>query len=292
MQGTPYKDFLYTTQEGLRLYARDYGERTAPRTPVICLPGLTRNSKDFDALARFLSKDRRVLCPDLRGRGLSEYAGSADAYTAQNELIDTLDLMTAAGIHQAVFIGTSRGGIITMLMAAFRPGALKGAILNDIGPAIEAKGLERIAGYAGTMETPSSWDEAAVKLRLMNERDFPNVTGEEWRAYSRRTFTTDENGAPKMDYDPKIGTAMRKGMDAAKGELPDMWAQFKALSHVPVLAIRGENSDILSAGTLQKMAEEHPTLTAVTLPDQGHAPFLDSAAEFDIIAGFLDRHAL
>ncbi len=292
MQPTPYRDFLYTTQEGLRLYARDYGERTAPKTPVICLPGLTRNSKDFEALAGFLSQERRVLCPDLRGRGLSEYAGGVDAYTPQNELMDTLDLMTAAGIHQAVFIGTSRGGIITMLMAAFRPVALKAAILNDIGPEVEAKGLERIAGYAGTMETPSTWDEAAVKLRMMNERDFPNVTGGEWRAFSQRTFATDENGAPKMDYDPKIGTAMRKGLDAAKGELPDMWAQFKALAHVPVLALRGENSDVLSSNTLAKMAKEHPALTAVTLPDQGHAPFLDSEHEFSVISDFLERHAL
>ena len=292
MQGKPYRDFLYTTQEGLRLYARDYGERTAPKTPVICLPGLTRNSKDFDALAVFLSHERRVLCPDLRGRGRSEYVRSADAYTAQNEMMDTFDLMAAAGIHQAVFIGTSRGGIITILMAAYRPVALKAAILNDIGPVIEAKGLERIAGYAGTMETPATWDEAAVKLRMMNERDFPNVTGEEWRDYSRRTFATDEDGNPKMDYDPKIGTAMRKGLDAAKGELPNMWAQFKALSHVPVLALRGENSDILSADTLTQMEAEHPRFTPVTLPDQGHAPFLDSQAEFGAIMDFLKRQDL
>ena len=142
------------------------------------------------------------------------------------------------------------------------------------------------------METPATWDEAAVKLRMMNERDFPNVTGEEWRDYSRRTFATDEDGNPKMDYDPKIGTAMRKGLDAAKGELPNMWAQFKALSHVPVLALRGENSDILSADTLTQMEAEHPRFTPVTLPDQGHAPFLDSQAEFGAIMDFLKRQDL
>ncbi|MEQ9226849.1 MAG: alpha/beta hydrolase [Parvibaculum sp.] len=283
----PYREIFYTSQDGLRLFARDYGERASPATPIICLPGLTRNSKDFELLAMHLSSHRRVICPDLRGRGRSGYCENWTDYTPVHEMMDTLDLMGATGIAQAIFIGTSRGGLIAMAMAAFRPNVIKAVVLNDIGPEVNMKGIERIAGYVGIMETPSTWDEAAVKLRLMNEREFPNLSSEDWRAFARRTFA-EENGAPKTDYDPKIGTAMRKGMEASKGEVPTMWPQFKALAQVPVLVVRGENSDLLTADIVSRMASEHPALKSVVAKDRGHAPFLDEpevlAALDDILA--------
>lgn len=192
----PYREIFYTSQDGLRLFARDYGERASPATPIICLPGLTRNSKDFETLAMHLSPHRRVICPDLRGRGRSGYCENWADYTPVHEMMDTLDLMGATGIAQAIFIGTSRGGLIAMAMAAFRPNVIKAVVLNDIGPEVNMKGIERIASYVGVMETPSTWDEAAVKLRLMNEREFPNLSSEDWRAFARRTFA-EENGAPK-----------------------------------------------------------------------------------------------
>lgn len=270
----PCREFFYTSQDGLRLFASDYGARGGAHPPVICLPGLTRNSRDFETLARRLAATRRVLCPDFRGRGRSQYCESWNDYTPQNEMLDTFDLMGAAGIHQAVFIGTSRGGIVTMLMAAQRPNAVCGAVLNDIGPEIEIDGLKRIAGYAGVMEAPASWTEAAFRLRMMSERDFPTLTGDDWYEQARRTFA-EENGLPKIDYDSKIGVAMRKGLEAANGALPAMWPQFQALSHVPVLAVRGENSDILSAETLKLMEKRHSSFTSVTVKDRGHVPFLD-----------------
>ena len=160
-----HRDLFYTSQDGLKLYARDYGERTAPGTPVICLPGLTRNSKDFEPLAEHLSASRRVICPDLRGRGRSGYCDNWSDYTPAHEMMDTLDLMGAAGVGQAVFAGTSRGGLIIMALAAFRPNVIKAAILNDIGPEVEPKGIARIASYVGVTEIAKTWDEAAVKLR-------------------------------------------------------------------------------------------------------------------------------
>ncbi len=288
MTPLPYREIVYTTQDGLRLFARDYGTRASRKIPVICLPGLTRNSKDFDDLARRLSITRRVLCPDLRGRGRSQYCENWTDYTPANEVLDILDLMGAAGIHQAVFIGTSRGGIVTMLMAAQRPNAIRGVVFNDIGPEIAIGGLQRIAGYAGIGEAPPTWTEAAFRLRMMNERDFPNLTSEEWYEQARRTYA-EENGLPKIDYDAKIGTALRKGLEAANGSLPDMWAQFKALGHVPALVIRGENSDILTAETVRLMEQRHPDLRSVTVPDRGHVPFLDEPTAVAALDAFFDR---
>lgn len=283
---TPPREFFYTSQDGLRLYARDYGQRTAKAPPIICLPGLTRNSKDFDTLARRLARHHRVLCPDLRGRGRSQSCESWTDYTPQAEMLDILDLMGATGIHQAIFIGTSRGGIITMLMAAHRPNAICGAVLNDIGPEINFSGLKRIASYVGVMETPPSWTEAAFKLRMMNEREFPTLTGDDWYEQARRTFA-EEAGAPRIDYDAKIGIGLRKGLDAANGAMPAMWAQFKALTHVPLLVIRGENSDILAAETVERMSREHPRLTNVIVKDRGHVPFLDEPEALSAIETYL-----
>ncbi len=282
----PYREFFYTSQDGLRLFARDYGPRGAKPTPVICLPGLTRNSKDFEDLATRLSASRRVICPDLRGRGRSQYCESWAEYTPQNEMLDVFDLMGALGLHQASFIGTSRGGIVTMLMAAQRPNAIRSAVLVDIGPEVTLDGLKRIAGYAGVMETPASWTEAAFKLRMMNERAFPTLSGDDWYVQARRTFG-EKDGLPKLDYDPKIGTGLRKSLDAANGSAPpSMWAQFKALGHVPLLAIHGENSDILSVETLRRMGKEHPNFQSVTVKDRGHVPFLDEPEALEALDAF------
>jgi len=284
----PYQDIFYTSQDGLKLYARDYGDRASPGTPVICLPGLTRNSRDFDTLAEHLADRHRVLCPDFRGRGLSAWCDNWSDYTPVHEMMDTLDLMGAAGVGQGIFIGTSRGGLVTMALAAFRPNVIKAAILNDIGPEVDKRGIERIAGYVGLMEPPATWDEAAVKLRVMNEREFPNLSAEEWRAFAKRTFA-EQDGAPKLDYDPKIGTAMRKGLDAAKGEIPTMWPQFASLAQKPVFVIRGENSDLLTKEIVERMEEAGPDVSSLTVKDRGHAPFLDEPEVLAATDTFLAR---
>ncbi|AWZ00829.1 2-(acetamidomethylene)succinate hydrolase [Rhodobiaceae bacterium] len=283
-----FQDIHYYSQEGLKLYARDYGSRSSPKTPILCLPGLTRNSKDFADLAERLSRDRRVICPDFRGRGKSEYAKGWTDYTPLNEMRDTLDLMAAAGVNHAIIVGTSRGGLVAMNMALHRPTAIKGVVMNDIGPEVDKTGIERIMGYAGKMNVPPTWEDAAIAIRQMNERYFPNMPGEKWHAFARMTFR-DDGGKPAMDYDAAIGTGLRRAAKLMRGNIPTMWKEFKALSHVPVLLVRGENSDLLSTATAEKMATEHSNLTLVTAKDRGHAPFLDEPEVTAAIDTFLAK---
>lgn len=283
-----FQDIHYYSQEGLKLYARDYGSRASPKTPLLCLPGLTRNSKDFADLAERLSHDRRVICPDFRGRGRSECAKGWTGYTPLNEMRDTLDLMAAAGVNHAIIVGTSRGGLVAMNMALHRPTAIKGVVMNDIGPEVDKTGIERIMAYAGKMEVPPTWEDAAITIRQMNERYFPNMPGEKWHAFARMTFR-DEGGKPAMDYDAAIGTGLRRAAKLMRGNIPTMWKEFKALSHVPVLLVRGENSDLLSTTTAEKMATEHNNLTLVTAKDRGHAPFLDEPEVSNAIDAFLAK---
>ncbi len=283
-----FQHIHYHSQEGLKLYARDYGSRASAKTPVLCLPGLTRNSKDFADLAERLSVDRRVICPDFRGRGRSEYASGWTAYTPLNEMRDTLDLMAATGVNHAIIVGTSRGGLVAMNMALHRPTAIKGVVMNDIGPEVDKAGIERIMGYAGKMDAPASWEDAAIAIRQMNERFFPNMPGEKWHAFARMTFR-DDNGSPAMDYDAAIGTGLRRAAKLMRGNIPTMWNEFRALSHVPILLVRGENSDLLSTATAEKMGVEHPNLTLATAKDRGHAPFLDEPEITAAIDAFLAK---
>lgn len=283
-----FQDIHYYSQEGLKLYARDYGSRSSPKTSILCLPGLTRNSKDFANLAERLSSDRRVICPDFRGRGRSEYAKGWTGYTPLNEMRDTLDLMAAAGVNHTIIVGTSRGGLVAMNMALHRPTAIKGVVMNDIGPQVDKTGIERIMGYAGKMEVPPTWEDAAITIRQMNERYFPNMPGKKWHDFARMTFR-DEGGKPAMDYDAAIGTGLRRAAKLMRGNIPTMWKEFKALSHVPVLLVRGENSDLLSTATAEKMAAEHPDLTLATAKDRGHAPFLDEPEVTAAIDVFLAK---
>ena len=285
---TPYRELFYTSKDGLRLFAKDYGPRRTTPTPVICLPGLTRNSRDFDDLALRLSVKRRVLCPDFRGRGRSQYCEHWTDYTPHHEMLDIFDLMGATGLHRAAFIGASRGGIVTMLIAAQRPDVIRAAVLVDIGPEIALEGLKRIAGHVGVMEPPGSWAEAASRLRMMNERNFPTLTSDDWYRQARRTFC-DENGRPKIDYDAQIGAGLREELEKTNGAAPPaMWPLFKALGQAPLLVIRGENSDILTADTLRSMAAEHLNCARVTVKDRGHVPFLDEPEALAALDTFFD----
>ena len=181
-------------------------------------------------------------------------------------------------------IGTSRGGIISMLMAVMRPTAMAALVLNDIGPVIETAGLARIMGYAGKIPVPANWDEAAELVRSMNRRFFPNLTDEDWHKLAHQWFS-EEGGKPAASYDTKISNALSE-IDITQ-KLPEMWPQFEALAHVPVMVLRGENSDLLSAKTVEEMAQRHPTLTAVTIHAQGHAPLLTDRFSMGVIADFL-----
>ncbi len=283
-----WEDIRFTSNTGLTLYARHYGEPRTGRRPVICLPGLTRNSADFHDLARFLanhpSRPRDVYCPDYRGRGRSDWDPDWRNYSPLIEMLDVLDLMAIRGLEHAAVIGTSRGGIIALLMALMRPNALSALVLNDIGPEIETAGLARIMGYAGKVPVPSSWEEATDLVRSMNKRFFTNLADEDWGDLARQLFA-EKDSRPAQAYDNKIGNALSE-IDISQ-KIPSMWTQFEAIKRIPVLVLRGENSDILSSATVAEMERRHPRLASITVHAQGHAPLLKDRFTLGIVADFL-----
>src|SRR5215831_9902421 len=284
--GELWQDITYRSFDDLRLYVRHYQAPSAKFRSVVCLPGLTRNSRDFHTLATYLSryaeKPRDVYCFDYRGRGRSQYDRKWRNYVPYIELLDILDFLTINGLHK-VGIGTSRGGIIAMLMAALRPTAMGPVVLNDIGAVIETRGLARIINYVRRMPNPKSWPDAVMIVREINERTFPNLTDAEWEEMARAIFD-ERKGKPMRAYDRRLARAV--GSIDLSRPIPDLWPQFIALGQVPVLAVRGINSDVLSAETLQAMIERHPNLRTITVPDQGHAPLLKDQETVEGIASF------
>ncbi|HXF54431.1 MAG TPA: alpha/beta hydrolase [Hyphomicrobiaceae bacterium] len=283
--GQVWDDLHFTARDGLKLYARRYPAPPSPRKPVLCLAGLTRNSRDFHDLAVALSRSaggRTVYTIDCRGRGLSERDPDWRNYVVPIEMLDVLDFVTLAGLHGAAVIGTSRGGLIAMAMAVAQPTALGAVVLNDIGPVIELEGLMRIAGYVGKTPNPASWKEATELVATLGRRTFPAVSEREWEEVARQWFN-EKDGRPILGYDPAIAkTVAFKG-----GQIPTLWPQFGALVRVPLLVVRGEHSDILSPSTVRAMQQRHPDCAVLTVAGQGHAPLLKDAASIAGIERFL-----
>ncbi len=285
MQDSATSTFI-SAPDGLRLHARCYGRGSLPGLPAICLPGLARTAADFERLAVALSghasRPRRVIALDYRGRGQSDYDRSAANYTFKTELTDMLAAATALDALPAVIIGTSRGGILAMLLAALRPTAIAGVVLNDIGPVIEPRGLMRIKGYVGKLPRPRSFDEGAEILRRLFDAQFPKLTEEDWMAASLRTFKEEKRGLVPT-YDVRLAKTL-KGIDFER-PLPPLWKEFDALAHAPLMVIRGANSDLLSPETVEAMRARRADMETIEVPDQGHAPLL---AEDDVIARIAD----
>ncbi len=278
--------------DGLRLHARDYGPRDSDAIPVVCLPGLTRNAADFDMLALALSqgetnKARRVLVLDYRGRGLSDWDAAAH-YDMPTESADILSVLDACGIHRAIFVGTSRGGLHTMVLAVVRPTILHAIVLNDVGPVIEAQGLARIKTYVGKLPPPSDWADALDMIKRMNGQLFPAIGDDTWRVFLRQTFE-EKDGRLAARYDPKLADTL-KDFDIEK-PLPDLWPQFEALKAVPILALRGANSDLLSPQTLAEMQKRHPNCDAHIVAGEAHAPLLMDAESLDRIVKFIIKNS-
>lgn len=264
----------WQSPDGLDLYFRDYAGDGSGRTPVVCLHGLTRNSRDFEGLAPHIaSRGHRVLVPDMRGRGQSAYAEDSKTYAVPTYIADVMALLAQEGIERFVAVGTSMGGIMTMLIAQFAPDRIAGAVINDIGPVVDPQGIETIRGYLGKGGSFPTWMHAARSLEDVHGGSHPGFDTNDWIAMAKRSMTLCSNGRIAFDYDMKIADPFN---DADENAVPpDLWPGFEALASRPLLLVRGALSTILSAGTLAEMQARAPHADVVTVPAAGHAPTLD-----------------
>jgi pimeloyl-ACP methyl ester carboxylesterase len=262
-------------QDGLRLHVREYGSRSSPGMPVVCLPGLARTVADFDALMPALAAgppERHVVAIDGRGRGLSEHDADHTNYNCMTELGDIVSVLFELGVGPAVFVGSSRGGILTMLLAATHPVSIAAVVLHDVGPVHEAKGFARIKSYFGKLPHPRNFEEGAEILRQLMSAQFPKLTFEQWLGAAHRTWHV-KHGGLKPAFDLGIARAL-SGIDIER-PMPALWNEFDALAAMPMLVIRGANSDLLSAETVAAMRARRKTMDLIEVPDQGHAPLLE-----------------
>ena len=281
---TGFREGMFRSQDDLALYWRDYGDPLSSRTPLLCLSGLTRNSRDFHLLACDLARERRVLAPDYRGRGRSARDPDWRHYRPETYLADILDLLTVTGIDRVIVVGTSMGGLLAMGLAAFRPTILAGAILNDVGPEIAGPGYKRILDYIGTDRPEADWDGAIAELKRL----FPNLslnTEAKWLRMANATYRRGADGRLHFDWD----VALVRNLVGRDGTVPDLWGLFRAFGNRPVLALRGGLSDVLSEATFQRMAEVKPDLIRATVPGVGHVPALDEPEALEAIHGFIAR---
>ena len=282
---TGFSERYFHAQDDLRLYYRDYGDRHAERTPLLCLTGLTRNSNDFHEFASRHAATRRVICLDYRGRGRSAYDPDPMHYNPSVYLDDIQHLLAVTHIRRVIVLGTSLGGIMTMALAAAAPTLLVGAILNDIGPDVKEDGRQRIAGYVGQPVQLPTWEAATDYMRKGYAGAYPKLDAAGWQRIARGTFTADKTrDGVTLDYDLRIAAALR---EQARRPLPDLWPMFRSLRPLPLLALRGALSDILTADTFIRMKREHAGMIAVTVPDVGHVPMLDEPAAETAIDAFL-----
>lgn len=283
-----FESVFVTAQDGLRLHVRRYGTGAPRRLPIVCLPGLTRNGADFHelacAFAFTMHETRQVITLDSRGRGRSDFGPNPENYSFPVELADLLAMLTALEIDRAIFLGTSRGGILTMLLGSARPAVIGGAILNDIGPVIDSKGLVRLKGYVGKMPTPKDFADGADILRRLGDAQFTAMTQAQWLAQARRTWKQAGNGLV-LDYDPKLAATLET-VDIER-PLPPLWPQFDSLARIPLMLIRGANSDLLSAATVDAIRERRLDIDVLEVADQGHAPLLVEPEVIARIAAFV-----
>jgi pimeloyl-ACP methyl ester carboxylesterase len=292
-----YTPISYASTDGLALYARDNPapcEDAGPaplaaRLPVICIHGLTRNSADFDELAPELARmGRRTIAVDVRGRGHSARDPNPDNYNPDVYAGDVVKLMHDLGIARAVFIGTSMGGLITMTLAARHLDLVAAAVINDIGPVMSLRGLERIAGYAGRCGALGSWDEAAGYLRDINGCAFPANSEAEWGKWARRAFEEKGDGRLGLRYDPNIATAMQTGK-LRPTSLAARMAFRRLARHRPTLLVRGALSDLVEPEQANWMRKAAPELQYAEVPNVGHAPMLTEPEALDAIRQFLAK---
>jgi pimeloyl-ACP methyl ester carboxylesterase len=282
-----FREIHWQSHDGLRLYARIYDPIEAPPgevKTVLCLHGLTRNSRDFEELAPHLQTHYRVVAPDLRGRGFSSRDPQPQNYNPAVYVQDVVALLNATQTARVAVIGTSLGGIVGMMLGYGHPTRMACLVLNDIGPEVDPVGLERIKGYAGKLPPPRDWGEAIAQTRSVFGDAWPRLAEARWPGLARRAYREDAAGVICADADPMIGEVMRNAPAAG-----DLWPLWGALAKMPMLAIRGAHSDILSEATLARMKREKPDLEQLTVADRGHAPLLDEPGCLPVLNDFLAR---
>ncbi|WP_428407666.1 alpha/beta fold hydrolase [Hyphococcus sp.] len=281
---TEFEDKTIAVENGLKLNARFY--HGGVKAPVLCLHGLTRNASDFEQLApKIAATGRDVVALTFRGRGRSDYDPDYLNYHPLTYRDDVLSVMDALDLPESVFVGTSLGGITTMLVNDAARERVKAAIINDVGPELAPEGIARIAGYAGKTKTDvSDLEEAAAEIRAVNGVAFPDADDDFWRAFARRTFRENADGSWTLAYDPNIGKALTE-----VGPAPDLWAPFESLKNKPTLIIRGGISDLLSPEIIAKMRAVHPNFDYAEIPSVGHAPMLTEPAALSAIESFLTK---
>jgi pimeloyl-ACP methyl ester carboxylesterase len=298
-----FTDFFWTSHEGLPLHARDYAPKgvsggEAGKLPVICIHGLTRNARDFEDLApRIAATGRRVLAVDVRGRGLSARDPNPMNYHPGTYAADVVSLLAATGIERAVFVGTSMGGLITMVLTSIQPEAIAAAVLNDVGPELSAVGLARIAGYTGMASRFETWADAVAYAKAINEAAFPSYGPEDWDVFARRLFD-EKDGAVVLAYDPDISAPIKAAAEAAVktqaegGQAlapPDMYPLFRALAKDrPLLLVRGAISDLIDPAIAERMRAAAPHMAYAEVPGVGHAPMLTEPEAWAAIEKLLE----
>lgn len=274
---------FFTSSDGLQIHYRDYSAGQ-PGTPVICLPGLTRNSRDFEDLAAHLCHRRRVLTIDFRGRGYSDHDPNWKNYHPATYVADVWTLLDTVGIDKVVVIGTSLGGLCAMAMAAMNASRLAGVVLNDIGPEVNSAGLERIRCYTGRLGPVSSWHDAVAQTKQIYGEWLPGLSESGWRRMAWKAYREDGKGVPRLDIDANIGRAIRESAPTSA----DPWALFAALADVRTMLLWGALSDILTRDIIDKMLAVKPDLEVVEVPDRGHAPLLDEPESLAAIDRFVE----
>ncbi len=279
-----HTEHFIESADGLKLFCREFGGDNGG-LPILCLAGLTRNSRDFEDVCARLGDRYRVLALDLRGRGFSDWDPNWRNYNPQTYADDVLGLLDFLGIQQIVLLGTSLGGLISTVLSYNHPERVAGVMLNDVGPEIAPEGLERIKGYVGLLGPVTNWDEAAEQTKLINSIAWPDLPEDDWQRIARRLYREDDAGVPRLDMDPMIGEAARK----VGATLTDPWVLFEGLLDIPAMVIHGELSDILTMDIVERMLEKKPDLEHVLVPGVGHVPLLNEPVAEQAIDAFLDK---